>query len=180
MLLLIGNIFAQEKSFTIAWKNSSELIIRGNQVYQPQFEQIHLDNGRPLYYLKEKASRTKLSNFINYTSQLAEKKDIEYFNSLNINVPEELDLHHGIRNERGESYFVISFFPFVKKEGKVHRINSLNFSFSDNSIQQNKDFVSESALKQGNGTWYKISVSKDGLYKIDRTFLENCGINVST
>lgn len=180
LLLFFGTNFAQEKIVAINWKSPTELIIRGNQVYQPQFEQIHLDNGRPLYYLKEKASSTKLSNFINYTSQLAEKKDIEYFNSLNISVPEELDLHHGIRNERGESYFVISFFPFVKKEGKVHRINSLNFSFSDNINQINKDFVTESVLKQGNGTWYKISVSKDGLYKIDRTFLENCGINVSS
>jgi nucleoside-diphosphate-sugar epimerase len=31
-------------------------------------------------------------------------------------------------------------------------------------------------LKDGSGIWYKIAVPKDGIYKIDKAFLESCGI----
>ena len=34
-------------------------------------------------------------------------------------------------------------------------------------------------LKDGTGSWYKMYVSKDGIHKIDKQFLENCGINTS-
>ena len=37
---------------------------------------------------------------------------------------------------------------------------------------------SASVLAAGN--WYKIAISADGIYKIDKQFLENCGINTTS
>lgn len=38
-----------------------------------------------------------------------------------------------------------------------------------------RSYVNQSVLASGN--WYKIAVAKEGIYKIDLSFLNNCGIN---
>ena len=45
--------------------------------------------------------------------------------------------------------------------------------------KSNKSYNDNSVLRSGSGQWYKISVPNDGVYKIDKTFLESCGINTS-
>ena len=60
------------------------------------------------------------------------------------------------------------------------RIKSLKFKLNKTPVSNaEKDFVSSSVLKPGSGLWYKIHVTNDGIYKIDKQFLENCGINTS-
>lgn len=180
LIFVFGYCLSQEKKVSIEWKSSKESVFSETTLLQPEFTNKHTDNARPLFFLKEKttfsSASTKLSN---YTTSLASKSDIDYFEKLNVSIPEELEIFHGVRSESGQSFFVISLFPFVKKNGQLLRVQELTFSFIEQSFTSTKDFASESVLKQGNGTWYKIGVSKDGIYKIDRAFLEGCGINLT-
>ena len=50
---------------------------------------------------------------------------------------------------------------------------------SSQSVSYQKDFAANSVLSEGSGTWYKISVTRDGIHRIDKSFLESCGINTS-
>ncbi|MBA3664066.1 MAG: type IX secretion system sortase PorU [Bacteroidetes bacterium] len=45
-------------------------------------------------------------------------------------------------------------------------------------LSQSASFANASVL--ASGTWYKIGLTKSGVYKIDKTFLANMGINVAT
>ncbi|MCT4581655.1 MAG: type IX secretion system sortase PorU [Flavobacteriales bacterium] len=41
-----------------------------------------------------------------------------------------------------------------------------------------KNYALSSVLKSGSGDWYKIGLVKDGVYKLDYTFLKNLGIDI--
>lgn len=46
--------------------------------------------------------------------------------------------------------------------------------------KSNKAFAASSVLKPGSGKWYKIGVTKSGVYKIDYSFLKSMGLNPDT
>ncbi len=55
----------------------------------------------------------------------------------------------------------------VQVIGKAARVQKNNHSFADHS-------------KLSTGTWFKIPVVRDGIYKMDRNYLEALGVNVSS
>lgn len=70
--------------------------------------------------------------------------------------------------------------PIRKNEttGKYERLIAFDIQLSSNeeikSVSSVKSFSNNSVL--ANGNWYKIAVTKNGVYKIDYTFLSNLGI----
>ncbi len=68
--------------------------------------------------------------------------------------------------------------------GSIERLKSfqLEYSFLPNYSEKGssnglKSFASNSVL--ATGSWYKIGVDKDGVYKIDKSFLTSLGLNVN-
>lgn len=87
-----------------------------------------------------------------------------------------------LSNARNEKYVVLNFMPFVRENGVLKRVTSVKLNYSKSLPVQNvfqKGFVANSALRSGTGSWYKISVARDGIHKIDKAFLQACGIDVS-
>ena len=70
--------------------------------------------------------------------------------------------------------------PFIKVNNQILRIKSFQVKLNSKPDQfKQKDFVAKSVLADGSGNWYKIAISEDGIYKLDKQFLENCGINTT-
>ncbi|MBM3160164.1 MAG: type IX secretion system sortase PorU [Bacteroidetes bacterium] len=174
--------FSQVKRLTINWKEPRKITTEGKTILFPQFENLQYDNGKVIYFFKEKI--TSSSNHVKLMSTNFEKasaQDILYLGSLGFQLADSIDVSYGIRKDRGEANFVVSVFPFFKLAGEVHKITELDFSFGQRDEQSiSKDFVQESVLREGSGTWIKIGVQKDGIYKIDKTFLNNCGLELSS
>ncbi|MEM7036013.1 MAG: type IX secretion system sortase PorU, partial [Bacteroidota bacterium] len=68
---------------------------------------------------------------------------------------------------------------------RMRKANAVNYSlgrkFERNKYQNanaRAGYVSESVLRSG--TWYKIAVTGEGLYKLDRDYLQNLGIDVNS
>jgi len=72
---------------------------------------------------------------------------------------------------------VVTVIPFRKRNGKIERLLSFEVlattSFSDNQ-KNNYTYAEHSVISEGDV--YKIAIAKDGVYKIDRSFLEGLGI----
>jgi hypothetical protein len=75
---------------------------------------------------------------------------------------------------------VVNVFPFRKRNGQIERLLTFEVlgstSFSETK-KNNKSYATHSVLSDGD--IYKIAIAKDGVYKIDRSFLELLGISVS-
>ena len=75
---------------------------------------------------------------------------------------------------------VVTVIPFRKRNGKIERLLSFEVlaTTSLNEIQKNNyTYVEHSVLSEGDV--YKIAIAKDGVYKIDRSFLEELGVSLS-
>jgi len=91
-------------------------------------------------------------------------------------VPPDHSLTWRISYERKVPYLIFSYIP-IDAGYKVDRFKyALNLTYKDYDIQY-RSALMNSVLAHGD--WYKIKVRHDGLYKIDKDFLADMGLNVS-
>ena len=81
-----------------------------------------------------------------------------------------------ISYERKIPFLFLTYCPILSSS-KVKQFRfSLDISYTDFKIDE-KTVITNSVLSYGD--WYKIKVNSDGIYKIDYSFLEDIGIDVS-
>lgn len=83
----------------------------------------------------------------------------------------------------GIPYLVVSVVPIRKSSsGQLERLLSfemaLDIQDGPRPTSRALTFASNSVLSEG--TWYKIATGRDGVYRIDKTLLNQLGINTST
>ncbi len=104
-----------------------------------------------------------------------------------IDFPENIkSSYHSEGYEKGNPVADI-YIPALRKNnlnGKIERLKSFQLEYSfitDNNEKDlgngTKSFASNSVL--ATGSWYKIGVNKEGIYKIDKSFLIALGININ-
>lgn len=94
--------------------------------------------------------------------------------------------YYSIGYEKGKPVADI-YIPALKKNnqnGSIERLKSFQLEYSFISDNKDKDlgntpksFAANSVL--ATGSWYKIGVNKDGVYKIDKSFLTSLGLNAN-
>ena len=168
----------------IEWLESKTITYDNKTFIIPTIKNQVLDGNKPnFYFRKPVGSNFKADLALEVLSTIdATSSDISYLSSQFLKVEsEQYDLN--VVSNRTERSIVLSLFPFIKQNGVVKRITSVKIIQSNvsNGMQfQPKSFAPSSVLKSGSGSWYKISVKNDGIHKIDRSFLENCGIDVTS
>ncbi|MBA2422635.1 MAG: hypothetical protein H0V61_05365, partial [Chitinophagales bacterium] len=87
--------------------------------------------------------------------------------------------------ETKKPYAQISIVPLRKNAntGLVEKLVSFRYNLTvipsaENTIRGTDNYALHSVLSSGN--WYKISVTRDGIHKIDKTFLDGLGISTSS
>ena len=173
--------WSQEFNYIIQWQEHT--YADQNDIVQ-QFSQIKdcgLDNGIPFFFQKEQlkfqSGEVTLKNF---DFEIAPNTDKLHLEKLNKEIPTEFKPEYKVTTAGKEHFFVVYCFPYILKNNQLLRLKSISFQVSkkENPAFQ-KDFALNSVLRDGSGVWYKIAVQNDGFYKIDKSFLENCGINTS-
>ncbi len=113
--------------------------------------------------------------------------DVEYENTIyqsifsGLNISKVQDLQVTFRESRGRNYMVTSFLPLIDVNGKVAKVKRIKIkvNYSNDLSGQDREhvFAEESVFKTGE--WYKIGVSRSGVYKIDKSFLEDIGVTTN-
>ena len=178
-LNLIG--FAQEIEYNLKWQQQTLVNEIGESLVYSEIKDCGLDNGVPFFYAKEeikfKNATVKIKSI---DFELAPEVDKKHLSLINYNLSENISVSFKVTSAGNQNYFVVHAIPYKKVNNQLFRITNIAFEITKeevNSIQ--KDFVENSVLREGSGTWFKISVQKDGIYKIDKAFLESCGINTA-
>lgn len=176
----LGSCLAQDTlHFTLNWTSPEKHVSGNNTIFIPSIQGQVSDNGKPIYYATRKLTSANYSlSLKNYEAVDAPKEDLDYLNKFNIQLNTEPDIQLKATMDRGLPKAVVYVFPYLIEKGKIKRIVNFSVELNPISVSQKaeKGFVSQSVLRTGSGSWYKISVIKDGIYKIDKTFLESCGI----
>jgi hypothetical protein len=161
------------------WDKAKEMFWEDEQILVPCLKGQELDHGQPYFHWQQKLKNNQFElSLVSYALEEAPKEDIDFLNKMQVSFDDQIKLESKATNAGSESYMVLHLFPYIRLNQKVFRINSITIEIKPKIIKEeiNKDFVSNSVLSPGNGEWYKISVDKDGVYKISKAFLESCGI----
>ena len=173
-IFFISSIFAQNDysipvNFIIDKSTGPE---RVNDLNLPNF-----------YWLNKIESSINSTVFISsFETSLALKEEIDYLHFHSIVVPSLIRSDLKVTKGGAEVFIVLNLFPFISVDGIIKRITSVSVHLDpikNTILSKEKSSVSSSVLACGTGVWYKIGVKTDGLYKIDKAFLEECGINTS-
>lgn len=183
--LLSFDIYGQEiRTFTIEWSTPEAFDVNGTSTYIPNFKgQTHFNGKLAFQYMEEVLPKTNASfELTDIQTSPANEKEIKYLQLTNTEILETAEWKGTITNGGNKRLLVLSLIPFIKKGGTIHRITSI--SVQQNTIPyiqnyQAKSFATESVLRPGTGSWYKIAVTQDGIYKIDRNFLSSIGVDVN-
>jgi hypothetical protein len=187
LLILIAFFLPTNFSFSqadhqvsINWLTPKKYVIENDQLIVPTIENQAWDNGKPTFYYQVKTKLKQATiDLIQVETQVAPNEDVVYLNKQHYLVSNELQVESKLTSDGKLNYVVVSMFPYILKSGVYHRVTKFSIHqtpISEINLTATKSFKNSSVLKDGSGIWYKIAVPKDGIYKIDKAFLESCGI----
>lgn len=173
----------EQRTIEVKWKTPSTTEMNGITFAAPEFEQMAYGEGYFLRtYMEEVKSKVNwIAQVESFETENALADEIAYLSKFNVEVPTQFYLNSQTTNGYGKRYFNLNFSAFINVNGSIKRITSVQFSLVNDPtiVAKSKSYVTNSVLRPGTGTWYKVAVSSDGIYKIDRAFLASIGVNVN-
>ncbi|MGV3631894.1 MAG: type IX secretion system sortase PorU [Bacteroidota bacterium] len=179
--------FSQSLSekISVPWVENEKISFK-QEIYEiPRIGGQDYDGCKPVFSWTKKNGQKNTA----YTAKLlvnglepAKAADLAYLSGFKIEIPEEPAWHFANSKARNEHYLSLELFPFLKKNGSIYRILDFQLDLEGYAVKQHfeKDFATESVLNDASSSWYKISVRADGVYKLDKNFLQSAGISVSS
>lgn len=182
VVLMLGySTMAQEFTFQVVWKEPIKKEIGGKTYDVPTLINEEFDGALPLFSAKEKINIKKAAfSVFNIQTANAEGWEAQYLNEVVAQQLASAQITPRISMDRGKSFLTVSCVPFFRENGTWKRILSFQIQANGQNTPVSfkpKSYVMNSVLASGD--WYKISVGDDGAYKIDKTLLENLGVDVS-
>lgn len=171
---------AQTYLVDIQWAEDRKFTENEEQITAPSIRNNDYSNGLPYFSFQQKVKNANYSlSYTNLTTEIAPSVDVQLINLRGATVPSTPEIELVVAKARNESFITASVFPYVMQNGSIYRITGFTIESSMSpfvAASKEKDYAASSVLNSGD--WYKISVPKDGMYKIDKAFLRSCGIDV--
>lgn len=182
LLILISTqtSISQVVNVKLEWSQIHEYEVDGKTYPVHYINEQGIDNGLPFFFKKTKTNSLQQKVVIsNIVFEPIPSSDLNYYKNSLVAIPGEYNFESAVSDESGQSFVVIHSIPIRFNSGKYERVIQFSYQLVSMPSSNQKDFVQNSVMKQGSGSWYKISVTKDGIYKLDKAFLESCGINTT-
>ena len=140
-------------------------------------------NGEQFLFIKqwERSSNLGWKFTINtYAHESISSDESAFLIKHNILVPEEFEFNLKNNTIRAKGVASLEFVPYIKVNGSVRRITTVNFDLTKypQQIAKSTNFVENSVLASGSGDWYKIKVTTDGVHRLDYNYLRSIGVDV--
>ncbi len=179
-IVITGFFYAQEKTYKLEWEKV--FVASGESKYEiSQIKDCGLDNGLPFLFISEEIKKA------NYIVEIKNEvfiemsvNEIKHLKSLGYQPSNQIQWDKKVTMEAFKPLMNIYAIPIVVQNGVWKKLTSFTAQLiTVPSVPKEKDFVANSVLQDGSGDWYKISIQKDGIYKIDKSFLSDLGVNVA-
>ncbi len=117
-------------------------------------------------------------------------KELEEISDFKKYISSEFEIFNFTGNSRNESLVYAKIIPirlnsatnkyeFLESYAPTWDNQNINAALSSKQLKNNKKVAAANSSVLASGKWYKIGVTKDGVYKIDKTFLNNLGVDVA-
>ena len=176
-------IYGQSKSFKVEWSNDKLLQIEGRSFLIPKTKNFNENLVINQEFML--VNQWKESNNINEKS--VEVFDIKYSDFdissypvlSNIPFKNKIEIKLKTSKSRNKSYSYLEFSPIVKINENYKRVESFTIKYS-NYLTKNNSVIQEQSSEIASGFWYQFFIDQTGIYKIDKSFLNQLGINTNS
>jgi hypothetical protein len=186
-LALTPSIFAQEtlnKKFQLQWLKPQKITLNaGKTISLPLINTAHIDAERliPFYFTQwEVPLNMEIQNFElrNIVYENISSVDLLDINPESIPTIPEVKLDAVSTRQISEAFLTV--IPLVKDGNQFKKMISFEVYYTlKNTNHKGKEIKSTNNSVLATGTWYKIAVDTSGVYKLDRSFLNDLGIRTN-
>ena len=189
LFLIVGNlIFSQQKevkNIKLKWIEAIDFVIsKNNKIKTSIIEGNFVDeNLNPTFSDSWKVENGTVAGSYTINNIVFEtvlKRDYKLYNTKHLS--DKLNLNFNIVKSRNNSSAILNITPLIKEGNTIKRIISFNLEYTLTASKKN-NVAKSSTVKNSvlaSGEWYKFAIDTTGVYKIDRDFLQNLGINVNS
>jgi len=190
LLLCAGTILSLGQSnpllFSVKWVKP-QAILDSNGV---QRQILHCEKGVHLkennyYPAVEIRIPGTITDFKISNASLADLTSEEQNNTLPALPSTQYHIYYG--HLYGKPYSFINVIPVSQSAGIIKKITSFEYTYTTTSISSHPSSKSSYKIASSanssvlsDGTWYKLQISNNGVYRIDSSFLRSLGINPET
>ena len=181
----VGNVvFSQQnqtKVFKLKWVDNVDFEIRKDWKVNTSFvENNFLDaNLNPTFTSNWKVNSN--SRVTDFSIKNVVYQQVEEFNTYTIDaISSEVLIDLNIVKAANTTLAVLNLNPLVKVNNQIKRIVSFELDYTLGAAKlnvQKNTTVKNSVLAEG--SWYKFTIDKTGVFKIDKDFLQKLGIDVN-
>jgi hypothetical protein len=171
---------AQVQNIVLVWSDST---LAKNGDYSTQLQVIKgfgLDLNKPFFSMQQ---ANKLKNgsvqILNVKFEKVPTLEVQKYTQLGVTFTADFEIESKIVSDAGKPMLSIYGFGVRSRNGILERLLSFDVSVQAQTTFDTKDYAANSILGTTTGKWYKIGVNRDGIYKLDKTFLAACGINTA-
>ena len=183
LFIIISSIsFSQSKEININWEG-----YRVFSTSSAEFEIPYFDNYNYNFTPSKGVSLTAQwsenieidQNSIIIENVILSDISLEELKELDKNIiPKELTYDIMTSISRGKMYLFLELFPIINQNGKFKKVNSFRFSYKKGTRKKSKrQRIQNSVLNTGE--WFKFYVDKSGIFRLNRSFLNQLGLNIN-
>ena len=183
---LIFNFYllhGQTKSLTVEWSNDKRVVTADKSFLIPDTK--NFNENLVINQEFKLVNQWEESNNINEKS--VQVFDIKYSNfdiSLypvltNIPLKNKIEIKLKTSKSREKSYSYLEFSPIVKINDNYKRIESFTIKYSYD-LTKNISVIQPQNSEMAIGSWYQFFIDHTGVHKIDKSFLNQLGINTNS
>ena len=172
--------FSQVQTIVLDWTGVEQILV-GEESFDVQtVKGFGLDNGLPFYALQQKHGNINQEiEILSLDYVKIPKEQVQIYDKLGLNLPIEASIESKVVTDGGQPYLSFYILPLRKKDGTIERLTQVTYRLKSRDVYQTKDYANTSILGSTAGKWYRVGLEKDGIYKIDKAFLEACGFNTT-
>ncbi len=149
--------------------------------------QFQTDEMLPYFNSKELISNLKSVKDVLIKNEKWVEIDFPLNQKILNSINEKVEIKYAVSEQRKQNYLIYSILPYRNHNDKVEYLASFDIEIITEDVNVNvakksalaSSFNTNSVLKSGSGSWYRLAVLNDGVYKISYSYLENLGIDVS-
>ncbi len=176
-------LLGQSKSFKVEWSGDKQLVMAGKNFLIPKTENFNEN----LIIGQEFKLVNQWEEFSNINEESVEIFDVKYSDFdisqypvlLNIPFKNKIEVKLKTSKSREKSFSYLEFSPILKINENYKIVKSFKLKYSYDNIK-NISVIQPQNSEMAVGSWYQFYIDQTGVYKIDKSFLDQLGINTNS
>lgn len=187
LLHTIGVVAQQStsKHFELNWKNNTSYTIKdNNSIVTSIVENNFLNDDLIPQYIQS----WKIEDNLDVRNFVVSNVKYENFTPINVylkqssSISSNFSVDFRVVKQRGKSFGNIECIPIIKEGESYKRVISFNLTYTLSSSIKASKYLKQSSVKNSvlsSGEWFKFAIDTTGVFKLDRSFLQSLGIDIS-